>query len=489
MRRVLFGALVIVAAADAHAYDQKVHVLLSTRAYGGPTALPATEEATARALREAVYRAGASAPAPTGQRFLARYPALADFDAWEWKRFLGLNPDMRVAGLDDDQPLPAGSDGAPVYAAASRLPDDDQRNQRRYRHDKNRQVVKDPYGQPLPEDPATLEMGSLSGLSSQAHAHYGLPQLQFSDEPSVLKSDPRRFAVPPTVHTFGADYAALYSQLAVVAAHLPGGLRLALTHAGAAAHHVEDVANQIHTVQVGVYDFFVDAKIQSIKEDLRSVGGLLHGRQSFVSIGIDIIANHHSLIESLYAKHLLTPGDPVAALTAPVDDAFAADLARLPSGCDPEFGRAITRALIERSSFEGAPAYAAIRAVADPRLSRAGQHFGDDDDPDRSIRAGVDLTDFYALEARGARRSDQALAAWWRSFTACQSAPAAVANDFAVELVRQRLDTLDAIEARARAWTPPPPDHQQIDWWVPLGYTVAFLVAIAVVRRVRRSRR
>src|SRR5206468_4039299 len=110
------------------------------------------------------------------------------------------------------------------------------------------------------------EMGGLTGLSSQAHAHYGLPKLAFSDEPSVLKNDPRRFAIPPTVHTFGAELADSYGGLAALAVRLPGGERLALTHAGAAAHHVEDVANQIHTVQVGLYDFFVSAKVQSIKE-------------------------------------------------------------------------------------------------------------------------------------------------------------------------------------------------------------------------------
>ena len=87
----------------------------------------------------------------------------------------------------------------------------------------------------------------LTGLSSQAHAHYGLPKLAFSDDPSVLKTEPRRFAIPPTVHTFGADFAESYTMLAALAARLPGGERLALTHAGAAAHHIEDVANQIHS--------------------------------------------------------------------------------------------------------------------------------------------------------------------------------------------------------------------------------------------------
>src|SRR5262249_52429492 len=205
---------------------------------------------------------------------------------------------------------------------------------------------------------------------------------------SVLKSDPRRFAKPPTVHTFGADFTESYSGLAALAARLPNGQRLALTHAGAAAHHIEDVANQIHTVQVGIYDFFVDATIESIKDELRSVGGLLRPRRSMVSIGIDIISNHHLLAESLYAKHLLSLSDPVAAQTAaaPADADFQRTLDAVPTACAPGFGRAIAAALIERSSYEGPEVYRAIRDVAQGRWSRVGNHFSDGDDPDAALK-------------------------------------------------------------------------------------------------------
>src|SRR5262249_13923755 len=149
------------------------------------------------------------------------------------------------------------------------------RNQSRFRHDAQRRVLLDRFGRPLPEDPATLEMGERTGLSSQAHAHYQLPHLTFSSDPEVLKRDPRRFAIPPTVHTFGAEVADSYTVLSIVASRLPRGDRLSLLFAGAAAHHLEDIANQIHTVQVGIYDFFVDAKLQSFKEELLSLGGYL----------------------------------------------------------------------------------------------------------------------------------------------------------------------------------------------------------------------
>src|SRR5262249_13371909 len=144
-------------------------------------------------LRERLWRAGAElGPEDLRRRFRARYPELARFDGWELKHLLALNPEKSVAGVDDT-PLPSGSDGAAVYGAASRLPDEDFRNRDRLRHDAERRIVVGSDGKPLPDDPATLEMGKLTSLSSQAHAHYGLPHIQFSEDPDVLKHDPRRF--------------------------------------------------------------------------------------------------------------------------------------------------------------------------------------------------------------------------------------------------------------------------------------------------------
>jgi hypothetical protein len=489
--RLVLIAAVVTAGAPAGAYDQKVHALLSERGFAGDPTVAGDASAVAL-LRQRIWHAGAEAKDPElRRRFLARWPAREAFDAWAMKQLFSLNPDKHVAGFDDDVALPADGDARAVYATASRLPDDDERNRDRFRH-LRREVTYDQWGRPLPADPATLEMGSLTGLSSQAHAHYGLPHLAFSDEPSVLKTDPRRFAVPPTVHTFGADFAESYTILAVLASRLPNGQRLALTHAGAAAHHLEDVANQIHTVQVGIYEFFVDAKIQSIKEELLSVGGLLRPHPSFMSIGLDIIANHHVLAESLYAKHLLTPNDPVAVQTtnAPPDDAFQHTLDGIPPSCTSGFGRAIAEALIERSSYEGPEVYRAVRGIAQHRWSRAGQHFDEHDDPDDAIKTNARVDGFYALEAAGARRATQTLAAWWARFRACAALDDAAVDALAEQLVRERLDALDATDARVRSWTPKPPEPQTRTWWVPALYVVVLLVIILlVVRRVRRGAR
>jgi hypothetical protein len=493
MRLALAVLAGVVLSGSAHAYDQKVHVFLSERGYQGPKAALPDDDASkkaASALREQLWKAGAEAHDPeTKRRFLARFATLQSFDPWAYKRFLGLNPDKSIAGLDDTA-LPAG-DPVAVYGLASRLPDDDFRNRDRIRHGDDRKPLHQANGEPMPEDPATLEMGSVTGLSSQAHAHYQLARLTFSDDPQVLKDEPRRFAKPPTVHTFGAEYAELYSALAVLAARLPSGERLALTHAGAAAHHIEDVANQIHTVQVGIYDFFVDAKIESIKEELRSVGGILRSRPAFIAIGIDIIGNHHVLLEALYQKHLLAPGDPVRKLTddAPADDQFTAALQRIAPGCAPGFGREITAALVERSSLEGGPVYAAIRAVADPRLRKAGVKYKEGDDPDGWIRPGANLSAFYDLEVRGARRSDQALGAWWQRFESCRSAPPETISRMAETIVKERLDALEAAEARAKTWVPEPRKLETVNYWVPAGYAVALVVLALIVRRILRRKK
>ena len=214
MRRALAGG-------SAAAYDQKVHALLSQHAYkGAPTvnggaASAGGDAAAVKALRERIWHAGAEARDPeVKRRFLTRWPRIETFDAWSMKRLFALNPEKKVAGFDETWRCRRAMPRATSSPTASRLPDDDQRNRDRFLHDDIRGRVYDKLGRPLPEDPATLEMGSLTGLSSQAHAHYGLPHLAFSDEPSVLKSTRAASPFPPTVHTFGADFAESYSILA-----------------------------------------------------------------------------------------------------------------------------------------------------------------------------------------------------------------------------------------------------------------------------------
>src|SRR5947199_1031436 len=151
-----------------------------------------------------------------------------------------LDPAARVHGFDA---LP-GDDAGTLHRLlerASRWPDDDERNRHRYLHDRRtREIVRAPDGSPIPYDPATLDFGGLTGTTSQGHAHYGLVEGPLSDDPEVLKKDPRRFAVPKSAHAWGAELAEIYTDLALLASRsdVPGREWLAACFAGAAFHHI-----------------------------------------------------------------------------------------------------------------------------------------------------------------------------------------------------------------------------------------------------------
>ena len=421
-------------------------------------------------LRSATWRAGAGHPDPAvRERFVARYPSERQFDGWAWKEFLGLTPEARVVGVDV---LPDGPADARLLAArSSRLPDDDERNVERFAHDPERRVRRDASGKPIPLDPAQLHMGALTGLSSQAWAHYGLPKLAFSDSPDVLKADPRRWAYPPTAKAFAPDMAQVHTDLALAAATAgtPGGRALAYVWLGAAHHYVEDVANQIHTLQA-VYPFFVDAKMESWKENLFSLWGWLRPRPGFEEIGLGIIKNHHLFLEDLWSArvHEAAEGGPAApgaaagllALAAgDAEEEAALDALRLdPAG---PFAREITEQVVDASSREGADVYLAARDIARPRLSRA-RHVYEAGTADAELRPSPDparLARFYELEARGFARAASAVRRHVRLFDEeVARAGRSEADRLAVReavlrrLVADRMAAREAGEERLAAW-------------------------------------
>jgi hypothetical protein len=504
------------APARAAAYEEGLHQLLGERALPGdlPRDLVRPGPAEAAALRRAAWQAGAAHPdADVRRRFLARHPDVAGFDDWAWKDLLGLSPDAAVVGIDAFPDL--GGDARTVAARAARAPDEDGRNRERFARAPDRSVRTDAWGRPLPADPAQLDMGSLRGISSQAYAHYGLPRLERSDAPEVLKADPRRFAWPPAAQAFAADFAQVHADLALAAAGLgsPGGDALAWVHLGASHHYLADVANQIHTLQA-VFPFFVDAKVQHWKVELLSAGGLLGSRPGFVDIGIGIVQNHHLFLENLWAKRLREavagrPAHPRVAEGLAAIGAGAPDLERAldARGLDPAgpFGRAIAEELMELSSREGAEVYEAARHIARPRLSRARYEMADGTDPDLEVRPSPDpdrLDRFYALQGAGLARAGSALrreTALFRQALAASASPGAreALRDAALRrLVAERLGALDAREARLAAWTPGPPASETVSWGPAAGAVLALalaayalaLAARAVLGRARRGR-
>ena len=472
-RRGALLALVATLAAPARAgaYEERVHQLIGERALPAtlPRDLAQATSADVDELRRATWRAGANHPdAAVRARFRSRHPSEQGFDGWAWKEFLGLTPEARVGGADA---LPDGvPDARQLLARSSRLPDDDKRNVERFAHAPDRTVRRDGAGKPIPLDPAQLDMGALTGLSSQAWAHYGLPKVEFSDAPDVLKSDPRRWAYPPTAKAFAPEMAQMHTDVALAAATsaTPGGRTLGYVWLGAAHHYVEDVANQIHTLQA-VYPFFVDAKIESWKENLLSLWGWLRPRPGFEEIGIGIIKNHHLFLEDLWGARVFeaaegkgVPG-AVAGLEA-LGKGDAKEEASLDAlGLDPAgpFARAITEQLVDASSREGADVYLAARDIALPRLSKAGYVYqaGTADSELRPSPDPARLARFLELETNGFARAASAVRRHVGLFEAelalagrSEADRLAVREAVLRRLVENRMAARDAEEARLAAW-------------------------------------
>ena len=453
---------------DAAAYGEKVHARLTQealgRAIGTTVVTPATAEQVGTLLGDIdTYARTNPAIAP---RWAERYPLPERvFDAWELKQLLMLSPDATVYGIDRFDP---DTDRVALVSVSARRPDDDFRNRDRFAHNADRTPIAN-----TPDDPVILNMGKLGALSSQAHAHYGLDQLEFSEDPKVLQEDPPRFAVPAgwpdgPVLTFAAEMCQAHLDLATLAA-LNGYDGLATSFTGQAFHYLEDVGNPIHTVQVGLYDFFKDAFFQRLAISLFTGGGHFGELPTLGSIGIGILSNHHTISEQLTEKKMLA-GEQRLLTAMTTDDANF--LARLPTDNTGEFGIAATRALIKASAPDGAPMYAATRAITHPRYRKWKVSFDDkNDDPEAALKPGAtpaEMETFWALQVSSLGRAGTALRRVWslqEAFIAdARTSPEATAAARQVVLGRMLGRTLDlqasadTRRAKYRA-NPPPPDN------------------------------
>ena len=468
MRRLLL--VLLLSSRAALAYNEAVHSLITSSVFppGGAPLTPPTQ-ADLDAFRRLFYRLASAAPG-----FAARYPSEAAFGAWEFKEFFMLDPAARVHGFDlvpdDAQPLTRGA----LLERASRWPDDDERNRHRYLRDgRSHEVIKASDGSPMPYDPATLDFGSLTGTTSQGHAHYGLVDGPLSDDPEVLKKDPARFAVPPTAHAYGAEFAQLYTDLSMLAATsgLASGPWLSAAFAGAAFHHLQDVANQIHTVQVGIYEFFESAFIQSKLRDVKTLGGVFGERRTLKDVGLRLIANHHLFSEDLFAKHLRAVGR---------DASFGRQVA------DDRFGMGLAKALIAESSREAPEVYRlawtfsakALRDGIDGHEYDGAKGDNPDDYVDRSKPQALER--FYEIEERGTARAAQALVLWQRKFEAADKAPRAAVDRSLAMLVPYHAQAA----VRREKYQPVSPQRTRIAW----GYPVAALALLAGVAALIGSR-
>lgn len=466
----------------ASAYAEDVHYQLALRGLQNSglsdVAAPVNLIAAA-AVREAIDSHARRSPT-LRDAWIKRYPSPADFDDWAFKYFLLLEPSSKVVGIDRlDDRITATSKLYDLVALGTRAPDEDWRNRERVAYTPQRQPLKDSAGAPVPADPALLNMGKLGSLSSQAHAHYGLAQVEFSGDSEVLKSDPRRFARKPgyeraPILTLAAEMSQEHLDIALLAAltDAPSAREMSWLYAGCGFHYLEDVGNQIHTVQVGLYDFFQDAFFERLKMGLLSGGGYVTPMRSLASIGIEILSSHHVLSEHLSRKRLLaavagdTDPDGVRLMQAITieDPAFSAQLdsALAALGSAPEkgeFAQAITRTLIDVSSHEGDAVYRATRAIADPRLRTRHYVYDENrDDPEgalipRSTANESSYRDFFSLQERAFRRVGTALRRWVAlqqkavSITNADER-AALRNTIVERLAARQLKMLDAQDAR-----------------------------------------
>jgi hypothetical protein len=458
-RLVLLAALI---SAPTLAYNEAVHVFITAHAIHDPRVLTPPTQDDLDSFRVLFWQRAIEHP-----EFAHRYPSVEAFTAWEFKQFLMLDPAARVHGFEltpeDAAPMQRGR----LLSLASRWPDDDGRNRDRFLRDaRTHEVVKAKDGSPMPYDPATLDFGGLTGTTSQAHAHYGLVEGALSDDPAVLKSEPWRFAVPPSAHAYGPELVGIYTDLAALAAGsgLPSAGWLEATFAGAAFHHLEDLCNQIHTVQVGIYQFFREAFIQSKLRDLETLGGLFGQRRSLRQIGIRLIANHHLLSEDYFAKHL---GEvDIRAIDVP-DAAIAAA---------PDLARAI----IEKSSREAPEVYRlAWRFSAKTLRDGVSGHEYDGargDDPDAFIShtrdARAAIMEFNAIEVRGIRRAVTAVRAWEQRFPGPAHDPVPMLVAYHAQAARRRA-----------AYVPSGPQQLGVAWGYAAAAALLLAAAAALVRR------
>lgn len=429
----------------AAAFGEQVHEAITEAALAsavGPAAVaPARPEEVAALLVEIDSWARASRHA---EAWTARYPEPARFDGWAFKELLSLNPDSTVVGLDSfdtDDTLLA------TLAQASRRPDDDGRNRDRLAHGPDRTPIPG-----VPDDPIILNMGRLGSVSSQAHAHYGLGEGEFSQDPEVLRTDPARFAVPVgwpegPVLTLAPDMAQAHADVATLA-FLAGHDGLGAAWFGSGLHYVEDVGTPIHTVQVGLHDFFVDAWLLRLSVSARTGGGYFGELPTLGSIGMNSITNHHLLGEAITEAHLL--GGEAGLLEAV--STKASDLGALAEvSAGPTWMRDAVRALIAASSPHAAETYARTRTLLQPRFREPGvSHAEVTHDPTAAIRPDATAAEreaFFEVQREALSRAGTAVRLLWRR----QAERLADARADPTVAARLRESTLDSLVGNALA--------------------------------------
>jgi hypothetical protein len=463
-----------------------------------------------------------------GWRFRKHFPVPKAFTATSIRAYLALNYDInrRIAGMDTI----AGLDGTERFNAhiqGSTWPDLDGRNQDR--------ILRNPRGEPLhlktgqlvPFDPMTLNMGELTGLSSQAHAHYQLVADKPSADPEVLKKEPWNFVVafgfPGPVITYAAWMAQMHLDVATLAAFW-GHVKMTSASEpiqtawlAAGLHYVEDAAGPLHTVQVGSYEIFKRAQIAYWLEAVKTCGGYCGPLPSLPKIGMGYMHNHHLMVEAwleeqVYQAIAKGPVHPEIAkawaeMDVPDPELMAALGDRLKPYQDSPLkpapwqdGRGLANLLVETeaklASRDGGALYEAALLAGAPTLTALDtflpddsgwrkEYLGDINDP--QVKAAVDT--MARIQAKSLRRAATAVRIY---YDALETASVDAAGR---RLRRACLDNLEAAEKRREIYAAnPPPEaihiiQDQKFLAIDAGGFVAFLTLLwLLLRRLGRKK-
>jgi len=513
---------------SAHSYGIDAHRALVDLALE-PTeqlaaSVPATDTPALVAFREHLFHLASTVDdSDIRTQFLERWPSPEDFDAQAFKQLTGLCIEAEVHGIDVGG---VSLRGDKLLAEASIWPDTDHRNRKRVEMGSDGQPLLDSWNRTIPKDPATLDMGARTGLSSQAHAHYQLWPGEHTEDAAVLRSEPWRFSRPGNAHSFGADFAQSYTDLAGIAANWqhPAARWLELTWTGAAFHHIQDTANTLHTLQVGSFDYFVMATRHQVLGDLWTLGGLLGPRRSLRTIGIRLLRDHHVFAEELWARRVrnelarMNERDANSEANGFLssirldDPAFLSYLEKASRegasrASHADFARRITLALAVVGGPEGAQVYDQAWQLANSELkgargphseassNEAGPQPSIESQPERFLRPqpwSVEYTElvgeFYELQLKGMRRAGTAMRLWRRLHRQVSR------EELGDRRVMARWITERLAEDRARSerrgrWTPSPPMELGLDLRVPGIVLLALGLLLWALRALFRSKR
>jgi|GEM_PF-3119568 len=508
----------------ASAWDARVHELMPERALQGDPrvkteVLPAVTAAELDRFRlslDTLFRAHPDEKVRA--EYLRRWPTPETFDARAFKTLMALNPARPVNGFDVADGLP----GPPVQVMrrASAQPDTDGRNQDRLAPQRL------PDGRVVPVDPIILNLGAAQGVTSQNHAHAAFAEVQLTDDPDMLKRDPRRFAWTTgwpggNIRGFAREQTQAHYDLAVLAAM---GQNPSLSHLffGHALHYLADAGQQTQTVQVGLDAFYVNAKLARSERALKTLGGYLGELRSTRSLTLDMMTTHKTLASQLITTQVLdaAAGKDVPESVKAALGAFAQDDGLFKQDLEMSVARSVAKAskrgyaplaalissrLIDATAGEGSEVYRHILGSVQPRMSNYGVRvdapvenlaavLADESDP--YVKAH--LESFYWLHAKAFARIGGAYRLLFTRFladttTATDEERTQRAAVTAQGLLTTRLKELQEQEVRLETYlkAPPPvedPREQSLIWLLGPLFTPVFLLAglVLLIRWMRK---